>query len=326
MISRLNMKCGKLPLVILLGCLTMVTYGCLKKMETKYENGTLKEQYFTKKGENGNFVKQGIAKKWYENGQQSYEGKWENGNLSHEICWNKNGNKIFEANATQDGFNGTLINYFENGKIKQTGTGIFNKQFEMINGVVTDWYEKGSKQKETKIINGLREGKSYTWYENGQLSIENNYKNDLVEGEVKLFYENGNLSKTYISEGGKINGLAKTYDSITQKQNGAIKYINNTPIIYYDANNEVVNVNKIPAKITETKTMTKEAFEKKFKWMSQIKVKGILGRPNHVQSPTVWCYDIDINDELSETHFKAVQISFYPGLGNSFLYFDDHCE
>ena len=48
--------------------------GCTRKLETRYDNGQLKEKYAVKKDAEGNYIKQGIYESWYENGQKKQKG------------------------------------------------------------------------------------------------------------------------------------------------------------------------------------------------------------------------------------------------------------
>jgi len=80
---------GGIFLIVLL-CLT----GCLKKLETRYDDGQLKEQYEVRKNKVGSYIKHGKYIRCYENGKKQQEGIFKNDkeNGKHTF-WYDNGHK-----------------------------------------------------------------------------------------------------------------------------------------------------------------------------------------------------------------------------------------
>jgi hypothetical protein len=49
---------------------------CSRKLETRYDNGQLKEKYALRKDSEGNYIKHGKYVSWYENGEKKQEGEF----------------------------------------------------------------------------------------------------------------------------------------------------------------------------------------------------------------------------------------------------------
>ena len=117
---------------------------------------------FCEFGDNGKYIngkKDGIHKKWYEDGQLEIEinfkdGKWD----------------------------GIFKEWYENNQIKQEGNWENNRTI----GLWKIWYENGQLKSESDFINGKFDGLYRDWYENGQLRSERNYT-DGVENGIKSY-------------------------------------------------------------------------------------------------------------------------------------------
>ena len=108
----------------------------------KYNNNTIAEAIDYKNG-----IKNGVFKKWFEDGTLSFEAFYANGQL-HGVSksWWSNGNLRSESN-------------YINGK---------------ANGIQKQWYVSGQKFKLMTLVNGKEEGMQQAWRRNGK--IYNNYQ------------------------------------------------------------------------------------------------------------------------------------------------------
>ena len=59
------------------------------------------------------------------------------------------------------------------------------------NGLKTEWYEDGQKEKEGTYKNGERDGKNTRWYENGQKKLEGTWKGGKEVGTPKKWDKDG---------------------------------------------------------------------------------------------------------------------------------------
>lgn len=95
----------------------------------------------------------------------------------------------------------TIITSFnKNGKILK----IEEKQDNMLNGFVIEYYESGSIKEKTRYLKGEKNGIKSIFKENGHILSEESYINNLLDGYSfyykgkgvvdKLFYKNGKLS------------------------------------------------------------------------------------------------------------------------------------
>lgn len=91
--------------------------------------------------------KHGYHRKWFENGQLSFEAQQVHGKL-----------------------HGTSQTWWKDGSIRSES----NYQEGKIHGVQTQWYKSGALFKKRNIVNGREEGLQQAWRENGK--IYNNYE------------------------------------------------------------------------------------------------------------------------------------------------------
>ncbi len=181
----------------------LLVMSCSKheKRETKYENGQLKEQFYVLETKDGNFIKDGSYKSWYENGQTEEEGKYsdslkvgnwkswhENGQLKLDVSyindtlngsykeWHSNGQKRFERTLKMGKPIGGYFAWHKNGKIfserKYTDEG-------EPDGLQTQWYDDGTKWQEETYISGKKEGLSLMWNSKGKLIAKREFKNGI---------------------------------------------------------------------------------------------------------------------------------------------------
>ncbi len=124
-----------------------------------YPNEVLSESIQFRNGK-----KHGLFKKWYSNGQISFEGTYKDGRLDGKVTtWWKDGTIRSEANYVSG----------------------------VLSGVQKQWYSSGSLFKQLTYVDGKEEGLQKAWRENGK--IYNNYeaKNGRIFGlkRANLCYE-----------------------------------------------------------------------------------------------------------------------------------------
>ena len=123
-----------------------------------------------------------LGRRWYENGQLSYE---ENDKDGLYRSWNENGQLTSEKND-KDGKMVAMV-YFENGQLSY----ITNAKYGKLDGLIRYWYENGQMFSESNYKDGEHVGLSRTWHENGQLAGEWNFNDGVIISE-KCWDEDGN--------------------------------------------------------------------------------------------------------------------------------------
>ena len=76
------------------------------------------------------------------------------------------------------------------------------------------FYQTGELKERFEIKDGVREGLYQKWYLNGQIGKQSFYKNGVLDGELTVWYPNGVVKATYPISKGKLQGIAKYYDSL----------------------------------------------------------------------------------------------------------------
>ena len=139
-----------------------------------------------------NGKREGVHKKWYENGQLEYEVHFKDGKVDGVGKeWYENGQIYSEFKV--DGELYEYKDWYENGQLK----------LDRYDGENKGWYENGE-----KWIDGNK-----TWYENGQLKEEKNYTSDGKNCVERRWYESGQLWWEYNYKEGKKHGLQKRFNS-----------------------------------------------------------------------------------------------------------------
>lgn len=75
------------------------------------------------------------------------------------------------------------------------------------------FYQTGELKERFEIKDGVREGLYQKWYLNGQIGKQSFYKNGVLDGKLTIWYPNGVVKATYPISKGKLQGIAKYYDS-----------------------------------------------------------------------------------------------------------------
>lgn len=94
---------------------------------------------------------------------------------------------IDPVDANKSVYAGELTHYYENGKIRQTGT----MQNGRYNGLLENYYENGKLQRSVYMVNGVGNGEVKSYYENGQLEESGQLKDEKRDGLFHFFYEDG---------------------------------------------------------------------------------------------------------------------------------------
>ena len=136
----------------------------------KLDMTPLNGMVYSKYGDNGFYIngkRDGEHKRWYDNGQLSDLGNYDNGIFVNCKSWFKNGNQYLENIPIKDSLYTVKI-WFENGQLKNRYT------------------KKGWK----------KEGEFREWFEDGTLRVISNFKNHLNDGERKQYIKNKDGSLT----------------------------------------------------------------------------------------------------------------------------------
>ena len=232
--------------------------GQIGKNTFWYDNGNKEKEYFLKVTNiwqnNSYFEESGKYTEWYNTGQTSVsgnyenglmEGEWryyfENGKLKAEVLFIKgDGENVSEISGVPlNGRNEKWIFYNDNGK-KSAVAKYKNGKFD---GVTRRWYETGKKQYEGTVmdtiyigvhINWSPDGKDQSkidygngvggnglfkrWYENGNKKVEGNLKNGFEDGLWVNWYESGSKKQEVTWKNGNGHGLSIGWHENGQKE------------------------------------------------------------------------------------------------------------
>ena len=126
----------------------------------------------------------GRSEIYFENGKIHYQKKWKDKQLVAHKEWNENGTLIIELDLTK-----SIKEYWNNGKIKEIGTGLFYKDdqnnFHLDSGYSEAYFENGkiSQQNDWKNKHLVA---NKTWNENGVLIADVDFPKYL-----KIYWDNG---------------------------------------------------------------------------------------------------------------------------------------
>jgi uncharacterized protein len=194
----------------------------------------------------GQFVdgeKSGTWVWWYENGNKKDQCKYAAGLYIDTVYhWYESGQlkqiEIIPANNQDDGTcescNGTVIRYFENGKMKEKFTsdnGIFNGKYTMFDengGWNIKTYKNDSLNGETLehnidsagkviiVVGQYKDNKEtglWQWFNKDSVLYQSVYYEDgVTSGLHKTYYPNGKVESEGSLKGGKYQGLVIYYD------------------------------------------------------------------------------------------------------------------
>ena len=142
-----------------------------------------------------NGKRDGIWKKWYENGQLACEVNYNNGVLDGIAkIYHENGKLEREVSFNANKEEGIIQAFFPSGKINATCSFKEGKE----NGTSYYYYENGQIRAKFNYLNGLRNGKCQSYFKNGKLRGEGNFLNDqsinikILDSLGKLVFQSSN--------------------------------------------------------------------------------------------------------------------------------------
>ena len=132
---------------------------------------------------------------WYEHGQVKLKGNFKPYEvLPEDERWERSSPYRFPA---RDSKHGKWTEWYENGQKKREQ----NYECGRVIGKWTSWYENGNKKSVSNYQDGglpgmskaIADGKFIEWYENGQKKIERCYQTNRAEGMWTEWEENGQI-------------------------------------------------------------------------------------------------------------------------------------
>ena len=162
---------------------------------------------------------------------EPYEESYDNGQLKIET-------------STKDGErHGEFIRYYEDGKIKETGTYVNGTK----EGPAVFYWPSGSREERT-YVNDTKEGPSVYYWPSGSRE-ERTYVNGTKEGPAVYYYAEGDREEyTYVN--GKLEGPSVYYWSDGDRQERT--YVNGTkegPAVFYYADGRTKNQTYVDGKL-----------------------------------------------------------------------------
>lgn len=159
---------------------------------------------------NENGKRTGVWKKYYNNGNLRYSGKFENGKEVGTF-------KFFKERASFPHIIKEFSTVSDTATVKfYTSLGQLKTQGKMIGknrvGQWTYFFVNGKKLSEEFYTDGKLNGVLKNYYNNGKITNQTHYKNGLKDGNSKTYTDDGILIEDINYVNGKLNGLAKFYD------------------------------------------------------------------------------------------------------------------
>jgi len=167
----------------------------------------------------------GLAYEEHEKGKKKAHIPIKDGKINGKVKgWEKNGEKIYEAEYKMGTMVGTERQWYATGAKKLEISYVNGK----ADGVCTEWFKSGSKKSEGYYTQGKEEGDHYWWYSSGEKDQQVTYKNGVVQGKVLNWYRNGLIKLEKEFKDGLEDGITSEYfESGQQKSKAAFK--NNQP-------------------------------------------------------------------------------------------------
>ena len=132
---------------------------------------------------------------WYENGQVKLKGNFKPYEvLPNDERWERSSRYVFPA---RDSKHGKWTEWYENGQKKREQ----NYECGRVIGKWTSWYENGNKKSVSNYKDGglpgmnraIADGNFTEWYENGQKKIERYYQTNRAEGKWTEWDKDGQI-------------------------------------------------------------------------------------------------------------------------------------
>ncbi len=157
-----------------------------------------------------NGKRDGIWRKFYDNGDLRYEGEFKSGKEVGTFTFYNQGSsypaivKIFSKKSDT-----ASVKFYNKSRIKTKGKMVGKKRV----GKWIYYFSDGKRIfSEENYVDGMLEGVVKNYYDNGNLTEETYYKGGKKHGSSKIYTENGVLIEDVNYANGKLNGLAKYFD------------------------------------------------------------------------------------------------------------------
>ena len=136
--------------------------------ETKWPNGNPQNRIDGKKDEDGEFIRHGVSKVWYETGQMKSEQHFVD-DVPHgpRVTWYIEGRKWTEGYYADGLEDGTWRTWLADGTPQTEWT----MQRGVWHGVYTEWQPNGKKRMEVEFVKGKRQGPMTMWDEQGVVML-----------------------------------------------------------------------------------------------------------------------------------------------------------
>ena len=145
---------------------------------------------------------------------------------------------LFLLGCTGENISVSDQNKSENKSIQVEGNSLNDLNFSVDrespkkNGLITEYYEGGTRKSEINYENGVKNGLSRTWFSDGVLKEEKGYSDDRFHGQFRAWWNTGDLRISGFYNNGKQHGEWILYD----------KEGNPMPSIYYENGVEVTRI------------------------------------------------------------------------------------
>jgi len=200
--------------------ITLLLIGCQERAvkEEHFKNGQIKKSWALKKNSSGKYIKDGIMKTWFPDGNMQSEFTYENGQMEGKAqTWYLNGQIQFDGNYLQgylvlesqwDEEGGQIISreytiksvYYENPS--NDGSKTLREKFTVLkrdnnslikHGTFRSWHENGKLSKISEYSEGQKDGFAKEWFVNGRLMSQGHYQKGQKEGPWSYAYESGKI-------------------------------------------------------------------------------------------------------------------------------------
>jgi len=143
--------------------------------ETKWPNGNPQSRIEGKKDEDGDFVRNGMATVWYENGQKKSEQHFVD-DVPHGLwtTWYIEGRKWTEGHYANGLEDGAWRAWFQDGTLQTE----WMMERGVWQGVYSEWHANGKKRLEVEFVKGKRQGPMTMWDDQGVVVLTS----DFVDG------------------------------------------------------------------------------------------------------------------------------------------------
>jgi len=144
----------------------------LEVKESKWPNGNPKSRIEGKLDEEGEFVRHGVSRVWYENGQKKLEQHFVDG-APHgpRRTWYIEGREWTEGHYVDGLEDGVWRTWLPDGTLQTEWT----MQRGVWHGVYTEWHPNGKKKMEVELVRGKRQGPLTSWDEQGVVMLTTDY-------------------------------------------------------------------------------------------------------------------------------------------------------